>query len=409
MTLKKELIVSVVSFLIKGGCALYINYLIINYLSFEDFGSWAVLFSVAVLLSVADFGIGQYLLTNFVSRSLTHEKKTSMFSNSFFLIIIICIVLSIVFLGGYLFIDSDFHPISIFALYFIVLYRIAVIPYGAYIQSLGKYYERKLIEAVAYILSLFFVSIAITSNFSLIQLLIGMNVFISFSSAVIYFRAKQLNAPAVSLKHLSLLEFKLISKESLPYFINNTSGLLIYGVFISVSSLFLEPMQLAKLALMHSIIFTNLYQGFELVFRTLQTKLNDSKLFRKLVLAVCISFIFWIIFSYVFGQFMLKNFFPTYQFTSIDIFLYSVYMFLEFFYLLYTSKIQMMHSLSRLLLKVSLLKLAFFLVLSLILVMYSPVEFAAYLIALICFSITLSLAFIVLFIKENSENLVAMQ
>jgi O-antigen/teichoic acid export membrane protein len=406
MTSKKILTISVLSFLVKGGCALYINYLIINYLSFSDFGVWAILFSVAVLLSVADFGAGQYVLTTFTSKKLTKNEKDIAFSNSFLLICLICVIVTIV--GGCIifFTKLDENPLIILSLYIAIVYRIVVIPYGAYLQSQGRYYEKKLFEAISYMLSLIFIILGIEYQFSLMQLLLGMNAFISLSSVIVHYRAKQLNSPIVSLEHVKRHELKLITIKSFPYFINNTSGLLIYGIFISVSSMFLEPIALAKLAILHAIIFTNLYQGFELVFRTLQTRLNESKIFKRLVILVAVGFIFWLVITNIFGKSLLFLFFPTYDFSSREIYLYSIFMFLEYFYLLYTSKIQMLHNYSSLLLKISLIKLSLFLIFSIVLTFYSPIEFTAYLISLMYFSGLLSACFIYLYIKENTQNLI---
>ena len=395
------------SFLLKGGCALYINYIIINYLSFNDFSTWAVLFSVAILLSVADFGAGQYILTNFVSKKMSRTAKIRVFSNSFVLIVMICLFLTVICATTYWLIDVNISLTLIAALYLLIILRVLVIPHGAFLQSKGNYHERKLFEGVTYLFSLVFILYGTSENFSLFQLLIGMNFFISLSSFAVFVRAKTLKSPPIKISSVRFKYLKLVVRGATPYFVNNTAGLLIYGVFITVASMFLMPDNLAKLALLHSIVFTNLYQGYELVFRTLQTHLNSPDIFKRLFILVSVSCVVWLVFVFVYGKNLLATFFPEYKFENAEIIIYSVYMFLEYFYLLFMTKVQMAYDLSRLLLKISVFKFISFIIFSVFLILLEPIELLEYLVVLVVFSSILNLVFIFVYRFRNFSLIVS--
>ena len=256
--MKQELLISSVSFLIKGISALYINYIIINYLSTGDFALWAILFSIGILLSVADFGAGQLILSSFTTDNISDFQKNTLYSNSFFLISILSIIVTV--FSGFIYytIEIKINFELFIYVYFIVIFRVFLIPHGAFLQSLGKYYERKFFESASYALSLLYIIYGTNNNYNLFQLLIGMNLFISLSSVAVYFRSNALGSPKISIRYYKYVHLKMVIKKAMPYFMNNTSGLLIYGVFITVSSMFLLTTDLAKLALLHSIIFTNL-------------------------------------------------------------------------------------------------------------------------------------------------------
>jgi len=376
-------------------------------LSFNDFSTWAVLFSVAILLSVADFGAGQYILTNFVSKKMSRTAKIRVFSNSFVLIVMICLFLTVICATTYWLIDVNISLTLIAALYLLIILRVLVIPHGAFLQSKGNYHERKLFEGVTYLFSLVFILYGTSENFSLFQLLIGMNFFISLSSFAVFVRAKTLKSPPIKISSVRFKYLKLVVRGATPYFVNNTAGLLIYGVFITVASMFLMPDNLAKLALLHSIVFTNLYQGYELVFRTLQTHLNSPDIFKRLFILVSVSCVVWLVFVFVYGKNLLATFFPEYKFENAEIIIYSVYMFLEYFYLLFMTKVQMAYDLSRLLLKISVFKFISFIIFSVFLILLEPIELLEYLVVLVVFSSILNLVFIFVYRFRNFSLIVS--
>lgn len=74
-SVRNTYISSISGFLIKGLSALYINYAIAKSASLEQYSFLAIIMSIGMLLSIADFGIGQYIVTVFSDTRVSVKKK----------------------------------------------------------------------------------------------------------------------------------------------------------------------------------------------------------------------------------------------------------------------------------------------------------------------------------------------
>lgn len=355
-------VVSVLSFGTKGICAFMITYWLANSLTVDNFASWAIVFSFGMILSVADFGVGQLVLTTLHESDLAvagdvklmTQSVTAMALLSTLMLLLTSIVLLFHdFLGG---IRWKYFIV------FLILLRLIFIPFGAALSAHDRYHERKLIEAVSYALGAVFILWGVTRQADVSTLLLGMNLFITLGSVAMGVRAARLGVARVQLRSIAFSDIGRVFTDSLPYFINNVSGLAIYGGFIALSALVLTTNETAKVSLLHNLLFMNLFQAFELVFRTMQTRMHDEALMHRLRILMGLSYLGCVVSLALAGAWLFRSFFGRYEYTAGELVVYVSFVFLEIYYLLLTSRMQMNSSMKGTLQSMSLAKAAGFLV-----------------------------------------------
>ena len=347
---------SLLSFGCKGICAVAINYWLANSLRVDDFALWATIFSLGMILSVGDFGVGQLVLTSIHENNLAESGDNSLLTNS---VAAMAILSTLILLLTFLFLTFYHVPYDIkwiISIVLLILFRLIVIPYGAVLSAINRYHERKFIEAVNYAICALFILLSIKLKADVFTMLLGMNFLLTLGSLAIGVRAARVGGLRFEIARIQYCNIKKIFSDSLPYFINNVSGLAIYGGFIFFSSLILNSTEIAKLSLLHNLIFMHLYQVFELIFRTSQTKLQDQSLMKKLKILVIISYLGCLISAALSGVLLFKFFFGKYEYTANELLIYTTFAFLEIYYLLLTSKMQMKSTMRQRLQSMSLIK-----------------------------------------------------
>lgn len=349
-------LISLLSFGSKGICAVLINYWLANNLSIEEFALWATVFSFGMILSVADFGVGQLVLTTLHEKNPATEGDNRLMTNSVATMAILSTLILLV--TSILFSFHDFlHGIRWkYLIITIILLRLIMIPLGAVLSAQDRYHERKFIEAISYAIGAIFILIATKAGADISTMLLGMNLSITCGSLVTGVRAAQLGATGVEYKSIKFCEIRNVFVDSLPYFINNVSGLAIYGGFIAFSSLILSSNEVAKLSLLHNLIFMHLFQVFELIFRTIQTKMHDDALMKKVRTLIVLSYLGCLTSFTFIGVWLFKFLFGKYEYTVGELIIYTTFAFLEIYYLMLTSKMQMKSSMKKRLQSISLIK-----------------------------------------------------
>lgn len=347
-----KLLVSFSAFVLKGLCALYISVRVANYLGVGDFAEWSIFFSLTMLMSISDLGVGQYVLTNFARNDILDLEKRSLFGSAFFFLVLISVVL-FAFSAITLLVKNKFI-FEYLVLLLILLIRIPITVYSAFLQSLDKVHEKKIVEAIGYLLALLIIEWLIFHDADLLLLLIIFNLVISVSQLLIYFRARFLKCPSLSLQCF-VIQPKVFS-GAFPYLANNSSGLVVYGGFITIASFVLSDYQLSYVSILHGTIFMYGYQVCELVFRVNQLKFKSADFCRKMTwLYVVCSMVVFVVFTFV-GQTLFEKIYVKYDFKLEDMMLFMLYLLSECYYLMRVFQMQINLHYSRLLLIISVIK-----------------------------------------------------
>jgi hypothetical protein len=355
---------SLLSFCGKGICAFMINYWLANNLRVEEFALWATVFSFGMILSVADFGVGQLILTTLHEKNLAVAGDSRLMTNAVTAMAVLSTL--ILLLTSFLFLFSDVLAEIRWKILIVsvILFRLVLIPFGAVLSAQDRYHERKFIEAISYGLGAIFILWATKVEADVSTMLLGMNFFITLGVLAIGLRAVRLGGARVEFKSIKLSVIKKIFTDSLPYFINNVSGLAIYAGFIAFSSLILSSNDIAKLSLLHNLMFMHLFQVFELIFRTVQTKMYDKALMKQIKTLIVFSYLGCLTLFAFIGVWLFKFFFGKYEYTVGELMVYTTFVFLEILYLMLTSKMQMKSLMKKKLQSLSLIKaFGFFVVL----------------------------------------------
>ncbi len=397
---------SLLAFGAKGLLALAITYWLANALSVEDFALWATVFSLGMILSVADFGVGQLVLTTFHERPRSGSENVRLLTNA---------VAGMALLSGGLFVVGCVAIASgqwlggvrwSYVVMLLIVARLVFIPYGAVLSAHERYHERRVIEAASYALGAVFIWWSTRTGASVALMLLGMNACLTLGSLVTAGRAAQLGLARVTPALVTGPDTREVFRESLPYFVNNVSGLAIYGGFIAISSMLLAPAQTAKLSLLHSLVFMHLFQVFELIFRTSQTRLRDERLVVRLKVLVAVTYAGSVVAVAGAGPWLFKRFVAKYDYSVGELIVYLTFGFLEVYYLLLTSKLQMESARKRTLQSISLLKAAGFAgAVGVAAVVWPQPTLLAYSWVLVAFSLVMACAITAVMRPAASESL----
>ena len=330
------------AFFIKGVCALVLNIIVANYLETPEFVEWSIFFSLAMLLSISDLGIGQYVLTSLMEIKVGSKTGVVLISESIAALVSISLLTFLSILCFLYFTDKlNLYYVGLVA---ILLIRIPITTYSAYLQSIDKLHEKKLIESLGYFIALTAVFLATSLDASFDEILMLFVAIISSSQILIVVRATRWRCPKLDIKFFAVRAS--IFKGATPFLASNSANLLIYGAFISLSSLVLTDEALALLAIMHATILTYGYQGCELIFRILQVRFLNHDFRAKIKYYFLCSCLVGFIFIAFAGTYLFELGYPRYLFSLSNILLFSVFSLSEFYYLLLTFHIQIDSKLS---------------------------------------------------------------
>jgi hypothetical protein len=373
---------SFVGFALKAICALALSWMAANNLPVDEFAIWAIFFSISMVLSSGDLGVGQYILTYMASS----DDDSSAFAMHFFNGLSSLIVLSApVFVLGLIIAKSRGFEIAFaFPLCILVASRIPLIAYGAFMQVQNRIHEKRLIDSAPYCLAIPIMYIMYSYDVGVYSQLLVINLLLTLGGIVTMQRCNVLGVPKFQWAGLAMLKSTL--KKSLPYLLNNASGIVIYGGFITLFSFYLDNYQIAVLAIYHSVILSLGYQAYDVVFRSFQLRISEAKVFKGLSLFLGFSAFIIMIALNEAGVKILQFLFANYTFEQFDLMLFALFACLEFGYLLATTRLQMSVSGSTILSRCSITKLLTFLVMMVCMVYLDVVTILVLCYCLIAFS-----------------------
>jgi len=402
---RRAYITALVSFGVKGICAFFITYLLANSLDARDFALWATLFSFGTILGVAELGVGQLILTTFHEKKVRNVTDEQLASDSVAAMVVLSAVVlmisSLLLSWMHLLDDIRWRELLLAT----ILVRLVVVPHGAYLSALERYHERKLAEALSFAASALFIFWGVRENLDVSTLLLGMNVIVTLGSFSIAVRATRLGMPRARITAVAPHDLRRVFSESFPYFVSNVSSLATYGGFIALSALILDSLAVARLSLLHNLLLMHAYQVFELIFRSVQPRMHDASIMRRLKVLVGLSFVGSLAASGLVGAWLLSHVFRKYEYTNGELMVYTAFVFLEIYYLMLTSQMQMSSSMKNKLQWISILKAGCFVALLVVASAANHPSLFAYSTLLIVYSG--SLAYVVRRISRNAERATA--
>ena len=300
----------------------------------KDYVVWSITSSVLMIATASDLGIGQHTVT-----LLIHAKKESRKS----ILINACIAISPLFLLSFVFVylslSGTAHYVILMALF--VSFRLFSIPFGALLNATNNFKIRKVIEFITYVIAaiaiLAIVQFKKDVNLSLLALNIS---FIIGSAITVLIALKDVPNNPVVIDGNIFKSTLTVLRGSLPFLVNNLTSLLTYGGFIWISSFVLPGFLIAKLSVLHSFLFMTLYQVYDVFLRSKQADLilpEKIRFFLKLngFLALATS-----IFMLIAGIFLLNIIAPKLQFSILEMLFFSIFVIVEFCYLIIQSIVQ---------------------------------------------------------------------
>lgn len=344
------------AFFIKIIFAFLLSVLIANSYSQIDFVKWSIFFSISMIVSTSDLGVGQLVLTSLNNAREENEKILNILSQGFNTLLFLSILAFLI--GFFLLKIVGFTFFMSLLLSGIISIRIPFILYSAYLQFCDRIHERRLVEAASFLVGTLTAFFLVEANATINTILISINIIFSAFCLIFYYRSYQLGIPKLSWKQeYRIRGFILLAA---PYFINNVTGLITYGGFIFFLSLVLYPEQIAFLSIFHAVIFGLGYQFFEYLFRFFQLTINKRRIYQNMLIVLITFFIAALFGASLIGKSLLELLYKNYTFETYTILYFIFYSFLEYFFQLGNIRIQMNYFLKRTLISISLIRISVF-------------------------------------------------
>lgn len=326
---------------LKSLLVLYINWIILNKLSNNDYVIWSVTSSILMIATASDLGIGQHTVAVLIQAE--KEQRKSIIINAcialipLFLVAFFFVILSLSGTGYYVFLMALFVSLRLFS-----------IPFGAFLNATNNFKARKIVEFFTYFIAAVAISIIVFVTRDVNLSLLALNIsFIIGSVIIIYLTLNKIPNGKIVIDRKIFSTIFSIMQGSLPFLVNNLTALLTYGGFIWISSFVLPGVLIAKLSVLHSFLFMTLYQIYDVFLRSKQADLIIAArihFFLKLNRIV----IFGIpVFILAFGFLFLKIIAPNLNFDILELLFFSIFIVIEFCYLIIQSIIQVDFKLAR--------------------------------------------------------------
>ncbi len=318
----------------KSLVVLFINWIVLNNLNSYDYATWSITSSILMIASASDLGIGQHTVT-----LLIHAKRESRKS----ILINACIAISPLFLlsFGFVYLSLSGAVYYVFLMALFVSFRLFSIPFGALLNATNNFKIRKIIEFITYVTAAIAILAILHFKKDVNLFLLSLNIsFIIGSIITVLIALKDVPNTPVFIDGSILNSTSKILQGSLPFLVNNLTSLLTYGGFIWISSFVLPSFLIAKLSVLHTFLFMTLYQIYDVFLRSKQADLilrEKIKFFLKLnrLLTFATS-----VFMLIAGLSLLKIISPKLQFSIVEMLFFTIFIIVEFCYLIIQSIVQ---------------------------------------------------------------------
>jgi len=327
---------------LKAVVALAINWMVLAQFPSADYVTWAVSSSILVVATASDLGIGQYATTQLIHA--TPDRRAAIVRDSL-------VALAPLALGAvafvYLALGSQPAVYKAAMATFIGL-RVLSIPFGAVLNAVNQFKLRKAIEVGVYLASAVLIAWVAYAGKPVLWALLTLNAFFMVGGFVtILLAARYFDIPALWANLPGCARLGRVYRSSVPFMVNNLTGLLTYGGFIWISSFFLGVNDIAKIAVLHTFVLMNLYQLYDVFLKARQADLIESRIAARarrinVFVMAGVPMVFLGLGGEVF-QLLTDDI----QFSRLDVFLFSLFMSLELGFLLIQSLAQVRWDLSK--------------------------------------------------------------
>jgi len=319
---------------LKSLVVIFINWIILNKLDSNDYVVWSITSSVLMIATASDLGIGQHTVT-----LLIHSKK-ELRKNILFKA---CIAISPLFLLSFIFVyfslSGPKYYISLMALF--VSLRLFSIPFGALLNATNNFKIRKIIEFITYLIAAISISIILYFKKDVNMSLLALNISFILGSIIIILATMKYIPQSILVIDSSILKSTLkIFTGSIPFLVSNLTSILTYGGFIWISSFILPNLSIGKLSVLHNFLFITLYQVYDVFLRSKQADLilpHKIQSLLKLNKFIGIGTFLFLTFT---GNYLLIIIAPNMHFSNFEILCFSLFVVVEFCYLIIQSVVQ---------------------------------------------------------------------
>jgi hypothetical protein len=309
-----------------------------------------------MIATASDLGIGQHTVTLLIHANT--ESRKSILINA-------CITIIPLFFLSFIFVFLSISGANYYAflMALFVSLRLFSIPFGALLNATNNFKTRKIIEFITYLIAAIAISFIVYFRKDVNQSLLALNVSFIIGSIITVFSAFKYIPRSTFESDGSILQSILkVLHGSMPFLVNNLTALLTYGGFIWISSFVLPNYLIAKLSVLHSFLFMTLYQVYDVFLRSKQADLilpEKIKFFLKLNrLLSLVTFLFVVLA----GIFLLGLISPSLYFSTYEMMCFSLFMIVEFCYLVIQSVVQVDLNHSRGLFFYSMIRLCAFII-----------------------------------------------
>lgn len=337
---------------LKLGLALVVNWLVLSRFPPEDYVTWAVTSSVLVVATASDLGIGQATTTQLLHSSREQWPAVlKMASHSLLPLAMIGAVFVFLALGAQ---PADYKAAMATA----IGLRILTIPAGALLNAVNQFKLRKAIEVTVYLVAAVAIAaIALASAPVLWALLVLNTAFLAgaVTSVLVARRyvVTPLDPPAPAPMALSAFY-----RTSVPYMVNNLTGLLTYGGLIWLCSYLINTDALARLSVLHTFVLINVYQVYDVLLKSRQADMVRPAHVARMA-RVNLGFMLLIpSLALLVGPSVLGWFAPQLVFQPLELLLFAAFLSLELGFLFLQSVMQVDPAKAGLLSKCALVKFA---------------------------------------------------
>lgn len=262
---------------VKSVAALFLNWLILAKFSTDDYVAWSVTCSVIAVATASDLGIGQYAVTRFIHSD--PETWVETVRETLVALIPLAIVAT---LFVFIFIQGATIQYQL-AMALVLGLRILTIPFGAVLNAVNQFKIRKMIETGVYVLTLALIAAAALDQLAIESaLLIFNSAFLIGGGVTIYAAGRYVSLREIPAPIGRLDRILRVYRESVPFTVNNVSGVFTYGGFLWIASLFLAKDDMATLAILHTFVLMNFYQLYDVYLKSRQADLVVPAFVRRL-------------------------------------------------------------------------------------------------------------------------------
>ncbi len=351
-TLLSDSGLSLLLHVLKLGVALVVNWLVLSQFPSADYVTWAVTSSILVVATASDLGIGQATTTRLLHLPCDQWPAVlKMAMRSLFPLAILGAVFVFVALGTE---PADYKA----AMAVSIGLRILTIPAGALLNAVNQFKLRKAIEVVVYLAAAAVIAAIALARAPVIWALLALNAaFLAGAGISVLVAQRYVVAPwwQTTQAPMTLRGFY---RSSVPYMVNNLTGLLTYGGFIWLCSFFLSTDALARLSVLHTFVLINAYQVYDVLLKSRQADMvlpaYVARMARvNLGVMLVIPALALLLGPTVLGWFASRLAFP-----PLELLLFAAFMSLEFGFLFLQSVMQVDPTKAALLSKFALVKFA---------------------------------------------------